>query len=298
MHLWSVPRRRALGEKSLTPGWVGRVALLVPLGVYAFVWPFGLGLLSLGWMPPGAGWVGGVLLGAQGLALTAWLALQVGAGRALVAAGGIALAAWALEAVGVTTGLPFGPYRYTPALGAWLGPVPAAIPFAWVASVGSAYFLSRFWILDFGFWKAPNPSKIQNLKSKISIILLGAVLATLLEGVLETVATRVQGYWTWLTPPGTPGTLYAGVPVANFLTWFAASAILGLGIWALTEGHFAARRSYSWVPALIYGMNVIMFGVVNAAHGFGGPAWLAGGLLGLIGLMVVRRRHARAGEVV
>jgi len=151
----------------LAPGWPARLALLVPLGVYLFVWPFGLALLSLGWLPPGAGWVGGVLLIAQGLALTAWLALQVGPRRALLVSGGIALAAWALEAVGVTTGVPFGPYRYTPALGAWLGPVPAAIPFAWVASVGSAYFLCRFWILDFGFWNGEKISKIQNLKSKI-----------------------------------------------------------------------------------------------------------------------------------
>lgn len=271
----------AVARGRLTAGWPGRVALLVPLGVYAFVWPFGLGLLSLGWMPSGAGWVGGVLLLAQGLAVTAWLALQVGPARAALIGGGIALAAWALEAVGVTTGLPFGPYRYTPALGVWLGPVPAAIPFAWIASVGSAYFLCRFWIFDFGVWNDEKISKIQN--PRLKIILGGALLATALDGVLETVATRVQGYWTWLTPPGAPGTLYAGVPLANFVTWFVAAAALGAGIWALTEGRFAARRSYSWVPALIYGMNVILFGVVNAAHGFSGPAWLAAGLLVFLG---------------
>jgi putative membrane protein len=271
------------------------VALLVPLGVYVFVWPFGLGLLSLGWLPPGAGWVGGVLLVAQGFALTAWLALQVRPRRAILVGGGIALAAWALEAVGVVTGVPFGPYRYTPALGAWLGPVPAAIPFAWVASVGGAYFLCRFWIFDFRFWSRERTSKIPKPKSKI---LMAAGLATALDGVLETVATQVQGYWVWLTPPGAPGTVYAGIPAANFLTWFVAAAGLGLGIRALTEGHFAARRSYPWVPALIYAMNVILFGVVNAAHGFGGPAWLAAGLLGLLGLMTVRRRGERAVEAL
>jgi putative membrane protein len=259
-----------------------------------FVWPFGLGLLSLGWLPPGAGWVGGVLLAAQGFALTAWLALQVGPRRALGVGGGIALAAWALEAVGVVTGVPFGPYRYTPALGAWLGPVPAAIPLAWVASVGSAYFLCRFWILDFGFWRSHRT--FTRWMPQALIIVLSAALTTALDGVLETVATRVQGYWTWLTPPGAPGTLVAGVPVANFVTWFVAAAVLGAGILALTEGHFAARRSYPWVPPLIYVMNIIMFGVVNAAHGFSGPAWLAAGLLvglGGVGAIVRWRRGAR-----
>ncbi len=282
--------RNDLAAGQLVPGWAGRVALLVPLGVYAFVWPFGLGLLSLGWMPPGAGWVGGVLLLAQGLALVAWLALQVGAGRALMVGAGIAGAAWLLEAVGVTSGIPFGPYRYTAALGVWLGPVPAAIPFAWVASVGSAYFLARFWILDFGFWwNDPHAAR----RSPPIAIVLGALLATALDGVLETVATRVQGYWTWLTPPGAPGTLYAGVPIANFLTWFVAAAVLGLGIRAVTAGHIAAERSYRWVPALIYTTNVVMFGVVNAAHGFSGPAWLAAGLLALLGLVGVAGRQRR-----
>src|SRR4051794_13180907 len=114
----------------LAPGWAGRVAVLTPLGVYAFVYPFGLGLLLLGWLPAGAGGVGGALLAAQGLAVAAWLALNYGAARGLLAAAGIGVGAWMLEAVGVTTGLPFGSYRYTDALGAWLAPVPAAIPAA------------------------------------------------------------------------------------------------------------------------------------------------------------------------
>ncbi len=276
--------------RRLLPGWEGRVALLVPLGVYAFVWPFGLGLLSLGWMPPGAGWVGGVLLLAQGLALIAWLALQVGTGRALAVGAGVALAAWALEAVGVTTGLPFGSYQYTAALGLWLGPVPAAIPFAWVASVGSAFFLARFWIGDFGFWRN-DPSAVR--RNPPIAIILGAGLATALDGVLETVATRVQGYWTWLTPVGAPGTLYAGVPVANFLTWFVAAALLGVGIRALTAGHMVTKGSYRWVPALIYTTNVLMFGVVNAAHGFSSPALLAAGLLLILGAAWAAGRQRR-----
>ena len=49
MGLTSVqPDAAAQTAGRLTAGWPGRVALLVPLGVYAFVWPFGLGLLSLG----------------------------------------------------------------------------------------------------------------------------------------------------------------------------------------------------------------------------------------------------------
>ena len=65
----------------LAPGWPWRMAVLTPLGVYGFVYPFGIGLLLFGWMPPEAGWVGGCLLAAQGLAMAAWCGLNYGAGQ-------------------------------------------------------------------------------------------------------------------------------------------------------------------------------------------------------------------------
>src|SRR5690242_7838547 len=187
------------------PGVAWRVTLFTPLGVYAFVYPFGLGLLLLGWLPAEAGWVGGVLLAAQGLAVAAWLGANYGPVRGLLAAGGIGGASWALEALGVTTGLPFGPYHYTSALGAWLGPVPAAIPFAWIASVGAAFFTAQR-ILP----ARAGPSG--------AVVLVSALLATLLDATLEPVATRVQGYWVWDAPSAT----YYGVPWANFAAWLGA----------------------------------------------------------------------------
>jgi uncharacterized membrane protein len=93
--------------QKLAPGWPWRLAVLTPLGVYGFVYPFGIGLLLFGWMPPEAGWVGGCLLAAQGLAMAAWCGLNYGAARGLGAALIIAVVAWALEAFGVTTGAPY-----------------------------------------------------------------------------------------------------------------------------------------------------------------------------------------------
>ena len=206
-----------MAVQRLAPGWPWRLAVLTPLGVYGFVYPFGIGLLLFGWMPPEAGWVGGCLLAAQGLAMAAWCGLNYGAARGLGAAGHIAGAAWALEALGVTTGVPFGAYRYSPALGAMLGPVPAAIPFAWIATVGAAFFTAR----------GALPAR---LAAGALPVWLGAALATLQDAVLETIATRVQGYWTW-TEPGAP---YYGVPWANFATWFVAALILGT-VWTFNN---------------------------------------------------------------
>ncbi len=230
----------------------------MPFGVYAFIYPFGIGLLLLGWLPPGAGWVGGVLLAAQGLALAAWCALNFGASRGLLAAGGIALAAWLLEAAGVSSGLPFGAYRYSPALGAWLGPVPAAIPCAWVASVGAAYFTAR-----------------RLLPAPLAAASLGAALATLYDVVLEPIATRVQGYWIW----DAAGAPYYGVPWANFATWWVAAALLGLALGRLLPAAAAPHVRYGWVPPLLYAMSLGMFGLLDWSRGFLIPAVLAALLL-------------------
>ena len=242
------------------------MAVLVPLGVYAFVYPFGLALLGLGWLPPGAGWVGGALLAAQGLAMAAWLGWNYGAARGLGAAAAIAVGAWLLEAVGVTTGLPFGAYHYTPALGALLGPVPAAIPFAWVASIGAAYFTAQSRL----------PARLALSGAAIGV---AAALATLQDAVLETVATRVQGYWTW-TAPDAP---YYGVPWANFATWFGAALVLGVILHRLGAPR-EGRLHFAWLPLLLYGMSMAMFGVLDWSRGFLIPAGLAaGGLLVLLG---------------
>jgi putative membrane protein len=244
--------------QKLAPGWPWRLAVLTPLGVYGFVYPFGIGLLLLGWIPPEAGWVGGCLLAAQGLAMAAWCGLNYGAARGLVAALIIAVVAWALEAFGVTTGVPFGAYRYSDALGASLGPVPAAIPFAWIATVGAAFFTAR----DAG------PPR---LRMGALPVLLGAALATLQDAVLETIATRVQGYWTW-TAPGAP---YYGVPWANFATWFGASLILGAVLQALLRPAPGRPRRYAGLPPLLYAMSLLMFGLLNWSRGFVVPAALA-----------------------
>jgi uncharacterized membrane protein len=246
----------------LTAGWPGRVAALAAFGVYAFIYPIGIALLVFGWLPPGAGWVGGALLIAQGIAVAAWFGLNFGWARALATAALIAGGAWALEATGVTTGRPFGAYHYTPELGAWLGPVPLAIPLAWVASVGAAYFTARRLLP--AAWRAGwRP------------VILGAALATAQDAVLETVATRVQGYWGW----DEAGAAYYGVPWANFATWFVAALALGAGAQLLLRPADRAPLRYPWLPGVLYAMSLIMFGILNGSRGYLIPAALAALLL-------------------
>jgi len=169
---------------------------------------------------------------------------------------------WLVEAVGVTTGVPFGAYRYTNALGPWLGPVPAAIPFAWIAGVGAAVWTARRLLR-------------RRVAGLSAAVLLGATLATLQDAVLEPTVTQVQGYWRWLDPAGSiGGALSYGVPAVNFAGWFGAALLLG-GAMSLLLRPIPDRLHYGWLPPVLYCMGLFMFGILDAAWGFTAPAALA-----------------------
>src|SRR2546430_1074206 len=60
--------------------------------------------------------------------------------------------------------------------------------------------------------------------SRLSIsIVVSALLATLLNLVLEPVAFHIERYWIWLAPGNIA---YYGVPLMNFVAWFVASLVL------------------------------------------------------------------------
>src|SRR4051794_20122739 len=117
-------------------GW----AVLLPFGVFCFVYPFAMLLLSFDWMPFGMEWMSSLLLAMLGLTALSWLWLNFGPAGAAVGALVFVLGV-ALEYVGVATGLPFGRYRYTGVLVPGLpGGVPLAIGFAWLFIVISGLF--------------------------------------------------------------------------------------------------------------------------------------------------------------
>src|SRR5207237_9149641 len=100
---------------------------LIAFGIFCFVYPFAILLLSLDLMPFGMEWMSSLLLVALGVSAGAWLVSNFGWRGGILVLGIFALGL-ALEYVGVTTGLPFGSYRYTGVLTPELpGKVPAAI---------------------------------------------------------------------------------------------------------------------------------------------------------------------------
>lgn len=97
------------------------------------------------------------------------------------------------EFIGVQTGVPFGPYNYTSALGPQIGPVPIAIPLIWCALGYFCLQASDYYIM-------------------------ASVLMVSLDLSFDPVFSTSLHLWNW-----TGQTQYFGVPLSNFFGWFIAS---------------------------------------------------------------------------
>lgn len=238
-----------------------RPVMIVLLGIYLSVWPGSTLLVALDRVPAWGTWMGGALLILQGLLMNLWLVANHGR-RGVLAACCIFVISWAVEYLGVTTGFPFGSYGYTNALLPKLGGVvPLAIPFAWLlvvpAAVGTAErLLGKNWS--------------QRWYPLLKVV-TAASLALLLDMTIEPVAVHINGYWVWLD-----GGTYYGVPVSNFVAWWATSVLIITCVLLLirapfigtarTHGHSRAIPMLPHLPLILYLLNLLMFVLVNLAH--------------------------------
>jgi uncharacterized membrane protein len=114
---------------------------------------------------------------------------------------------WAIEALGTTTGWPFGEYEYTDRLGPHLGAVPLLIPMAWAMMAYPIYA-----VVERTGW---------NRLARIA--LAAGVLAT--WDLFLDPQMVAEGHWVWRsTEPAIPG--LPGIPISNYLGWIIAALIL------------------------------------------------------------------------
>lgn len=137
------------------------------------------------------------------VAVTVALARAGGLAPVLLATAFVLSAGWAVEALGVHTGIPFGRYEYTSALGGSLASVPLIVPFAWAGMAPVAVLVGR---------RLGHP------------VLGGAALLTTWDLFLDPQMVAA-GRWHWLdASPALPG--IPGVPLTNYLGWLVVSALL------------------------------------------------------------------------
>jgi bisanhydrobacterioruberin hydratase len=136
------------------------------------------------------------------------------------------VAGFALEAVGVATGLVFGPYSYGTVLGPKLLGVPLVIGLNWpLVILGAATFAVRL------------------TRSPLAAALLAGALTAGFDWVLEPFAVST-GYWSWQA---------GSVPLRNYAAWFLISTLLAL---AFTGRRLSVR---SPVASIAVAIQVVFF---------------------------------------
>ena len=114
---------------------------------------------------------------------------------------------WLAEAIGTTTGWPFGDYHYADSLGPKLGPVPLVIPLAWLMMAYPVLLAAR-----------------RSTRSALAATCYAAALLTAWDLFLDPQMVA-EGHWVWFEPgPMLPG--IPGIPAQNFVGWFLVGLIL------------------------------------------------------------------------
>jgi uncharacterized membrane protein len=183
------------------------------------------------------------------LAVTHLFTRAFGPQKTLLVAAGVFSVGAASEVVGLYTRFPFGYYQYT---ADWWPTVllpqdkyfPLLLPFAWLMMASAGYFAA---LRITSGWKA---------------VTLGALLASLVDLVMEPVMVHRLGYWVW--PEGGP--LPGGVPLMNFVGWFVTCFVAG-AIWKANGSEdICTGWDGAWVLvghlALVAGMAI--FGPVGS----------------------------------
>jgi lycopene beta-cyclase len=138
----------------------------------------------------------------------------------------------AVEYLGETTGFPFGHYRYT-ALGPSIFGVPLMVPLGWWAFTMIALSISS----NYKYWLAP-----------LALVAWDVGLDPLMVK---------QGFWIFSEG------FYYGIPLSNFVGWFAAGCVLvRLLVWLeprLYQDSSPVLRFVFGVQAFLMGVGLTVF---------------------------------------
>jgi uncharacterized membrane protein len=179
-----------------------------------------------------------------------------------------ALGGMAIEVVGVSTGLPFGEYRYLDSLGAQLLGVPLVVALAWTMMAYPAYVVSEV---------------IGGSLLRRSIV--GGWALASWDLFLDPQMVQA-GHWEWATT----GPALAGIPVTNYAAWFAVATVMMLLLRALAPT--APMVTDDRVPLALYVWTWTSSVMAHAVF-FGLPvSAVVGGIgMGVVVLALARSRR-------
>jgi len=178
------------------------------------------------------------------------------------------------ELSGTAVGFPFGPYYYTPVLGAkWFGLVPLVIPVSWFMMAIPSYALAIALLPEGG---------------ARGRILLGTLLLSMWDLALDPAMSFATFYWRWEVEGA-----YYGMPWVNLAGWLFTSVLLMGALHLLRATEWIARLPIGWLAGL-YLINLILPLGMSAAAGL---LWAVVATLGayalLAGWLLFRRSEPR-----
>ena len=135
--------------------------------------------------------------------------------------------AWLAEALGSSTGVPFGKYAYTPTLQPQILGVPLLIPLAWLMMLPPAWAVAR----------AALPRLDIHGKIQQRLVFSGVASLAFTAWDLTLDPQMVAwNFWSWEHPGG-----YFGIPWVNFLGWIMVSWIITFIIFSLLDSQAGVR---------------------------------------------------------
>ncbi|HEV7727132.1 MAG TPA: carotenoid biosynthesis protein [Modestobacter sp.] len=193
------------------------------------------------------------------------------------------------EALGLSTGFPYGQYSYSDALGPTVLGVPFLVPLAWLMMAWPS------WVLAVRL-----TARIRARRRPLPRVLVAAYVFAAWDVVLDPQMVQA-GYWRWAHPtPGLPG--IDTVPLTNLAGWLLA----GLVLMALVDALVArtATPTASPAPAAGDGPPLLVLGWMTLGGALAHAGWLGlpgsaawGALLSvpvLVALARAARRRVRA----
>jgi putative membrane protein len=228
-----------------------KVAFVALLLAYVVMWCGGVGAhFLLGVAPAETSWAAPLFL-----TLAALITIVTTNSKDLLALFIVALGGFAAEVIGVRYHFLFGDYLYTATLQPQLFGVPLVMMSAWMILFG---YIKQAML----HWRLPAWIKI----------LIAALWMTAIDLLIDPLAAGLLNYWQWREQGS-----YYGVPMRNFIGWFAVSAILFGIVRVTTEWQ---KNAWAWYV----GVSIIFFfSMIALAHGM---FLLAGIGLLLIGIDV------------
>ena len=177
------------------------------------------------------------------------------------------------ELAGTTVGFPFGPYRYTDALGVKVfDHVPALIPLSWFFMALPSYAIARR--------RYPQPGRA------VRRIVVGSLVLLSWDLALDPAMSLVTSYWVW----GTQGPYY-GMPLLNLVGWYVTGLVLMGTLAALRIDGWVSPLPLGWLVAF-YGANLLLPVGMSLAAGLAGA--VAATAVALVACALIIRAPATA----